>query len=267
MTKTNVPAICKALLICCLAVTVCGGMNTVEAGGKQMNSIHARVVYLNKMMLPPDSTVTVTLWDVSKMDVRADLLSTQTVKADGGPPYLLTLDYDADMIDEKMRYSLRAVIENRDQLLYTSTDNIDPFSSSAADPIDITVSPVTTTAEPSKAVHSLSNTAWKLTSLNGIPAAPGAEGKDVSLSFSADGRSVTGYSGCNTFNGSFESSGDTLTFGLMASTMRMCSESEVMELELSFHKALEGAERFEINGDELTIIDGRNTPLAIFKSE
>ena len=255
------------MFIFCLAVTLSGGLKTAEAGGKQINTIDTRVIYLNKMMLPPGSTVTVTLADVSKMDVKAELLATKTVKAEGGPPYRVAVDYDADMIDDRMRYSLRGVIENGGQLLYSSTENIDPFSSMTAQPIEIILRPVQSEAEPSDTAQSLSSTAWKLASMGGSPAGPGADGKDVSLSFSADGKSVMGYSGCNSFNGSFESSGNQLTFGLMASTMRMCADPDVMELEQSFHRALGAVERFEIAGNELILLDAENNTLAILQGD
>ncbi len=267
MNKKGRLSLIKTLLILYMAITVSGGLQTVNAGGKQINSINTDITYLNRMMLPPGSTVTVTLSDVSKMDVKSVELAKQTVNAEGAPPYPLTLSYDADMIEDRMRYSLRAVIENEGQLLYTSTEHIDPFGSPATDPIQIIVSPVQPKTDVTKTAQSLNGTEWTLSSLNGNPAGLGAGDKELHIRFSNDGSAVQGFSGCNTYNGSFTSSGNELQIGPLAATMKMCIDSTVMELEQTFHKALDDVKRFGLTGNELTLMDAQNNPLVTLKSK
>lgn len=67
---------------------------------------------------------------------------------------------------------------------------------------------------------------------------------EVTLRF-ADGR-VFGSGGCNRYNGGYEIGGEGLRFGPAASGMMMCPDA-LMNLEMSFHKALAGVDRFDIS--------------------
>lgn len=59
---------------------------------------------------------------------------------DGRPPYPFRLVFDPSKIDERMTYGVRARIENQGQLMFTSTEHIDPFATPAGEAIEIVVS-------------------------------------------------------------------------------------------------------------------------------
>lgn len=64
---------------------------------------------------------------------------------------------------------------------------------------------------------------------------------------------ITGSGGCNRFMGSYEIKGDRLTINQLASTFKACQEP-IMNQESKYMKALQGAQRFELDDKgQLTI--------------
>ncbi|MFI2784114.1 META domain-containing protein [Streptomyces sp. ALB3] len=100
----------------------------------------------------------------------------------------------------------------------------------------------------------LAGTTWKVTGLvsgsvaTSLPA--GTEGK-AHLTFGKDG-SVEGNLGCNSFHGTAEVSGSTITFGALASTRKMCPGPE-MELERALNGVLAGRTTYEVSHRSLSI--------------
>lgn len=79
-------------------------------------------------------------------------------------------------------------------------------------------------------------------------------GEEVTLAFSTDG-SFAGHSGCNNYTGSYSTTDDgEIAVTDTAATRAMC-EDNVMAVEDAYLAALEQVERFEINGDVLTLSD------------
>lgn len=67
----------------------------------------------------------------------------------------------------------------------------------------------------------------------------------------ADGR-ITGSGGCNRFMGGYEAQGEQLTIGPLASTFMAC-EPPIMDQESRYLTALQGAQRYEVNEQGLTV--------------
>jgi len=109
---------------------------------------------------------------------------------------------------------------------------------------------------------SLTGTQWVLTELNGQSPVPGTT---ITAAFTEEGQ-VTGSSGCNTYNGSYEIDGDTIKFGLTATTMMACPDP-IMNQERDYLGALESAGTYEIANDELTLFDANGDPVAVFAVE
>ena len=77
----------------------------------------------------------------------------------------------------------------------------------------------------------------------------------ITLNFGADGI-VSGNSGCNTYSGGYETAGEKLKVGPLASTRMFCeSPAGVMDQEQQYLTALQNAATFEISADTLTIRD------------
>lgn len=133
------PALCFTLLAACNVEN--GTMAEPEQSPDQslMRVITGEVWYRERMALPPGAEVIVQLEDQSRADAPATVLTDYTHVVDGPGPYSFRLVYDPSAIDERMRYGLRARIEHDGELLFTSTEHIDPFTD---EPVRIMVSRV-----------------------------------------------------------------------------------------------------------------------------
>ena len=94
----------------------------------------------------------------------------------------------------------------------------------------------------------LEGTTWTLVTVDGTPAVASDVAAEMTF---ADGQ-VSGSTGCNTFNGSYELDGDQLSFGPLASTMMACEDALATQ-ESTVFTILDAAESYAIDGDELTI--------------
>jgi putative lipoprotein len=102
--------------------------------------ITGEVWYRERIALPPGAKVIVTLEDQSRADAPATIMTDYTHVVDGPGPYSFRLMYDPAAIDERMRYGLRARIEKDGELMFTSTEHIDPFAGEPGEPVRIMVS-------------------------------------------------------------------------------------------------------------------------------
>jgi heat shock protein HslJ len=101
----------------------------------------------------------------------------------------------------------------------------------------------------------LTGTTWAATGINngtgGVTSL--VAGSTVTAEFADDG-TVSGNAGCNSFNGTYEVLGDTMTIGPLATT-RMACEPELSEQEANYLAALENATRFTLDRDRLELRD------------
>lgn len=98
-------------------------VNTVVMAPKKKN-LEVRVIYLERSTLPPSSTITVTLEDVSQTDISHSMLGQKTIAATTQPPYNISLQYDPAAFDSDGEYVVRARIENDGKPLYSATLNL-----------------------------------------------------------------------------------------------------------------------------------------------
>jgi heat shock protein HslJ len=66
-------------------------------------------------------------------------------------------------------------------------------------------------------------------------------------------RDVSGDGGCNLFNGAYETTGDKISIGPLASTLRACADPAVDTQESQYLAALELATTFRITGNRLEL--------------
>lgn len=120
-----------------------------------------------------------------------------------------------------------------------------------------TAPPSRATVEGTGVPASLAGSAWRLTDLGGAPALADVE---TTLSFGEDG-TVAGRGSCNRYSGPVEVKGDTIRFGVLASTRMACPEA-ISRQEDRFFAALSGADQWEIEDSNLLIFGGSDpTPL------
>lgn len=118
-------------------------------------------------------------------------------------------------------------------------------------------------AAPAATDLTLEGRSWTVTELNGKPVRLVPNQLPPSLNFDSTNSRVTGSTGCNSLNGSYRVSGDTITIEKVATTRRACMNG--METEQPFLAALNQARQWTIAGGLLTLSDGAGRALAILK--
>jgi len=106
----------------------------------------------------------------------------------------------------------------------------------------------------------LTGTEWRLVSFGSAGSEDSlVAGTTVTLKFGEDGR-AGGSTGCNSYSGTYQVRGDTISFGRLISTKRACLDQNANQQEQRFLTALESANRFRLASDRLTIMSvrGRN---------
>ena len=149
------------------------------------------------------------------------------------------------MVKLRGRYLERPAMEgdgNKINLIVDTLEKIDPEN----------------TCSPTEHAE-LQNTYWKLLELDGQPVVTPEGMREAHIVLATEGSSARGHAGCNNFFGSFETSGDTLSFSALGSTMMACPEG--MDTEQAFLQALGETNRYEISGQFLTLSAG-DRPLA-----
>ncbi len=94
---------------------------------------------------------------------------------------------------------------------------------------------------------------------------PAVGDAEVTAEFKSEDGQVGGSAGCNQYFGGYELSGSELSIpGPLGSTMMACPE-DVMNQEFAYLQALQVAESYEIDGDELRIDCGEQ--LLVFRKK
>lgn len=96
----------------------------------------------------------------------------------------------------------------------------------------------------------LANTSWTVAELIGNPPIAGTS---MSTTFNAD-NSLSAFGGCNTFSAQYTITGDVISITPLTGTQIACSDA-INTQEAAFTSALQSANKFEINNNQLIIRD------------
>jgi heat shock protein HslJ len=106
----------------------------------------------------------------------------------------------------------------------------------------------------------LVGTHWDLTSIvDGATVSSFIPDANATLTLADDG-TASGSGGCNSFHGTYATSGDALTFGPLASTKKLCEEG-LNTLEHTYLTALGKTTTYTIQGNVLTLLDSSGAAL------
>lgn len=252
-------------VVFCL-LTQFGGQTVLAGGEESMQRIEGTVWYRERMLPPPGSEISVTLADVAKMDVAAEVIASRRFPATGAPPWDFVLEYDPGKLGPKGRYALQGRLEADGRLLFINTSEIPAFEQDPELPVRIMLSKVGANGSKQKAGKrpdsTLTNTYWKAVELNGKPVTLGAGGKELHMILDGEKGRARGYSGCNTYHGPYEEKDTQMKLGPMAATMMACMEG--MGQEQRFLQALAKTHHLEISGEKLLFFGLENQVLLRF---
>src|SRR5512134_1896437 len=86
----------------------------------EMRSLPITASYRERIALPPDAILEVELLDVSRADAPSVRISSQSYQIDL-VPFSVSLSYDDERIDSRMRYVVAARILSGEQVLFRTT--------------------------------------------------------------------------------------------------------------------------------------------------
>ena len=101
---------------------------------------------------------------------------------------------------------------------------------------------------------------WALLQLDGNPPVPGTT---ITAEFDEAGK-VGGAAGCNSYAAPYTAGEQQITIGPVMNTQMMCIEP-VMIQEIDYLAALQAAATYAIEGDQLTLMDGDGTVVALLE--
>ena len=104
----------------------------------------------------------------------------------------------------------------------------------------------------------LEGKAWVLTQM--LDADGNTQIVDIGVNANFDGSAISGISGCNSYNASYEATGDQISFGPIAGTKKLCPPDE-QSVEDQYLKLLATVATFEVSGRSMSMSDGEGTPI------
>jgi putative lipoprotein len=249
--RTNL-SLAVSFVLCCSSLTAFA-----------QNKVTGTVTYIQRIALPPNAIVKVTLEDVSLADDPAKVLAEQEIPTEGKQvPIPFELAYSPSDVQPSHRYNVRATIKAADKLLFTSATSNPVLTNGAPSEIRIIVQQPAATPLPA---IPLEGTHWTATELSGKKVPP-AEGRQAAyLQFSSEGHRITGSTGCNRLTGTYERADKSLKFNPLATTMMACI-GPAADQEENFKSALGQTSRFLIIKDMLVLMNGQAV-LAKFKAQ
>jgi putative lipoprotein len=128
-------------------VTGCSGTSTMS--DPATGEVTGTVTYRQRIALPPNAVIAVTLSDISRQDVPADVLAEAEIPSAGRQvPIPFRIAYPLGRIDPRHTYAVRARILVEGRMTMTSTTVIPVLTRGAPAQVEILVSPVGAPATP-----------------------------------------------------------------------------------------------------------------------
>jgi len=235
-------------------------MVTLFAAPAQAVTISGSATYRERIALPSNATLEVTVEDVSRADAPATVIGRITRMPAGQVPITFEVPYQESLVQQNHRYSVRARITQEGKLLWTTTQSHPVLTNGAGNRVDGML--LQRVVESSQAGHPLTNTYWKLTELNGAAVPAAAKRREPHLVLQPHGNRLTGSGGCNRLMGSYRLTGPSISLDAIASTKMACPEGT--EQEAAFVKTLEQVQGWKIVGEKLELNDGTGAVTARF---
>ena len=227
------------------------------AGGAvaaEFETLEGTAFYRERIAVPPGAVLEVELYDTSRQDAPAPVLSSIAIRAEAVPvPFRLL--YDPAMIDDRHSYAVSARLVVDGEPVFRSTTVHPVLTRGAPDTVDILMVKVGQ-GPPAAEMPALVGATWLVEDIGGRGVIDYAR---TTIGFDDRG-GVHGSGGCNQFTGAADMVGESLIFGPLAATQRACTDA-VMDQELKFFAALEAVKGYRFDGPFLLLTDESGDPL------
>ncbi len=222
------------------------------------------VTYLDRMALPPDAALRVTLVDLSGPVGANIVAATAPIASVGNVPLLFELSVQSDVIVPGGQYGLVAEIGTSDRVWFASPEPV-AVDIASTDGLILLVDRVAPEAEiaiidpmaPNMEVDlGLFDTLWAVQAIAGQAIAPETQ---VTLSIAMD-RRAGGNGGCNHYFTEAVFDGDQLSFGAPVATKMACAPN-VMGQEAALFAALASTASYRRTSKNLLLLDSEGDAL------
>lgn len=224
-------------------------------GGRVPDKVTGEATYLVRMAVPPEALLTVRLEDASMADAAAAVLGEQVIEMQGRQvPIPFEISFDPARVDGRHVYVVRASIQVDERLLFVSTQAHPVLTQGRPATVQVLMQPVRS-QQPVPSESPLVGTYWRLTELDGAPAADSTSGSEPHVVLEPEEQRFLGSGGVNSLSGTYQLDGERLTLVPGPMTL-MAGPPEAMQQEQAFVEALRSVTSFRISGGELVMIAG-----------
>jgi copper homeostasis protein (lipoprotein) len=130
-----------------VSLVLCAAL-VAAASAASAQTVTGSVTYRERVPLPSTAVLEVMLVDASRVDAPALAIASARLEMPGDPPIAFVLDYDPRAIHPGRRYALRARIQDRDRLMFTTTESYPVLTQGHGRAVDIVVRQVGPPAPP-----------------------------------------------------------------------------------------------------------------------
>lgn len=218
--------------------------------GAQPVTITGAAAYRQRIALPPDATVIVTLEDVSRADALAEKLAEERIATQGAQvpiPFALTVDRAA--LDPRHTYAVRVRILDADGNLMWTTDSVHQVPGSPdGDRVELgtlwLVQVEQSAVQSATGSNLVTGVEWVVEEIGGRAV---VDDTRPTILLGEDGR-IAGQAPCNRYTGSYELDGTRISTGDIGVTARACPEPIAVQ-EVEFLAILRSAAELELSDD------------------
>ena len=217
--------------------------------------LQGTVSYRERIALPPHAILQVRLLRLSAANASSDVIGAARLRTRNRMPIPYRLPFDDNRLRRGNTYALEARILV-DGKVWFNTASPKPVANGAIQP-DILVQRIAAQAPASPTLKGK----WLAESLRGGGV---IDNLQSTIEIGENG-TVAGHGGCNGFNGTATITGDTISFGPLATTRKACPPA-IMDQESKLLGALSDARRWLIDEqrDKLILFDAGNREILLF---
>ncbi len=236
------------------AVFVATSMPTTSVAAEK--TISGKVLYRERIALPPEASLIVQLVDMSVADTPSRALGETRIESVHGSPIPFAISFDTNAIEQGHSYALQARISAGDTLWFVNDERyvIDPENPAA--PLDINVVMVRKNTDDAASIG-IEGKDWLAEDIQGSGVIDDAQ---TTFNVATDG-AVSGSGGCNRYFSKATVTGENIAFAEIGSTYVQCPPA-LMNQERKFLDVLGKTRSYKIEMGKLMLLDESDKEIA-----